>query len=78
MRHVNAAESLWCLHVVGPDDIFAMPSRDEAVRQAIALRAAIAEAVTVTGVHCEPQAIEWPFSAQAHAEDLALGEARYG
>ena len=41
----NNNESVWCVHVQGPDDVLPAGSRHDAMRQAHALNAAFVEAI---------------------------------
>jgi hypothetical protein len=63
--------TLWCVRVTGPDEVHAMPSREEAD--------ATAKTWTIywqrhgwdeLGAIVEP----WPWSAESHAADLAKQE----
>lgn len=68
---------LWCVHVIGPDNVFAMASEEAAQLAATELNAAFAETVRVTNIDCRAVAEPWPYSADSHAADLAEGEARF-
>jgi len=60
----NEREALWAIHVAGPDDIYAMPSREEASLQAkIFNSASVTGAIVVT-------VVEWPYTAEAHAANM--------
>lgn len=72
---------LWCMHVLGPDNVYAMATQADAAATCAALNAEIA----ATGLVSDPGApdieavvAQWPHSASSHAEDLALGDSRYG
>jgi hypothetical protein len=73
--------TLWCMHVVGPDDVYAMPSMDAAAEACAALNASIAASGLVGAPGApdiEALVAEWPHSASSHADDLAMGDSRYG
>jgi hypothetical protein len=61
------------MHIIGPDDFHAAASREEAERMVHNFDAAMAAAKR------EPLAravvAEWPWSAEAHAEDLPKSQA---
>lgn len=64
--------TLWCLHIPGPDDVFAAPDRATADRWAEQHNAALDRACrhwpsreAMTG-----GVIEYPWSAERHAEDV--------
>jgi hypothetical protein len=71
-------ERLWCMHVIGPDDVHAAPDQQTAQAWADELNASIARRMS----EMEPdedtpsvraEAAEWPWSPEAHAENLAKG-----
>ena len=63
---------LWCVHIHGPDEVHAMPSRAAALERANELN-------EIFGQHPHEEGdpimravvIEWPHSANAHKQDLA-------
>ena len=71
---------LWAMHVPGPDDVFAMAS-EEAAHAAVAehnkavAEMGLAERFGMTQDQVSARVIEWPHSAESHAESLASGEA---
>lgn len=71
---------LWAMHVPGPDDVFAMAS-EEAAHSAVAehnkavAEMWLAERFGMTPEQVSACVIEWPHSAESHAESLASGEA---
>jgi hypothetical protein len=76
------SEILWCCHVRGPDDVIAAPNYDEAVKLADEINAMDLQ----IAMKCEPfelltRAVPaiWPWSAEAHAENLldAKAQAEY-
>lgn len=53
---------LWCMHAIGPDDVFAAPSKEEAERAAAWYNERFKDAPEVRFA-----AIPWPHSADSHA-----------
>lgn len=67
----NANLRLWCVHVLGPDDVMAAPSHDAAVVHARELNKAVFSRVEPhDDVLCFAYAAPWPYSADSHAESL--------
>ena len=66
------ADSLWCVHIIGPDDVYAAPNEAEAKRAAAWMTKFWAElnpedaALRVVGF----EAIPWPHSPESHAESV--------
>lgn len=72
----NANLTLWCVHVLGPDDLHAMPTHEAAVMSAREMNYALySKAATRTDddVLCFAYAAPWPHSKEAHAGALAGG-----
>ncbi|HRH14641.1 MAG TPA: hypothetical protein PK225_09805 [Azonexus sp.] len=68
----NANLTLWCVHVLGSDDVMAAPSHDAAVVHAHELNKALhGRATSPNDVLCFAYAAPWPHSAAAHAEAVA-------
>lgn len=70
----NANLTLWCVHVLGPDDLHAMPTHEAAVVSAREMNHALYSKVvarTDDDVLCFAYAAPWPHSADAHAGSLA-------
>lgn len=65
----NANLVLWCVHVLGPDDVLAAPSHDAAATHAHELNKALFSRV---GQHddvlCFEYAAPWPHSKDDHAK----------
>lgn len=67
---------LWCLHVLGPDDLHAAPSKEEAERVAREMTATYrGTAAAEEGLKF--QAAAWPWSAASHAEDVKLWDGKF-
>ena len=68
----NADLTLWCVHVLGPDDIYAAPCHGAAVVHARELNKAVIGRVKdrENDVLCFSYAAPWPHSKEGHAEDL--------
>jgi hypothetical protein len=65
----NANLLLWCVHVLGPDDVLAAPSHDAAATHAHELNKAVLGRVSAPDdVLCFAYAAPWPYSAEAHTE----------
>jgi len=64
---------LWCIHVEGPDDMIAMPSKETAERDAEIMnngwRGRRDPSPNDPGFNAV--AVEWPYSAEQHAEDMS-------
>ena len=67
----NANLTLWCVHVLGSDDVMAAPSHDAAVVHAHELNKAVhGRASSPDDVLCFAYAAPWPHSASDHADDM--------
>lgn len=66
----NANLTLWCVHILGPDDVLAAPSHDAAVVHAHELNKALHSRASrpVDDVLCFAYAAPWPHSKEAHAD----------
>ena len=79
-------DPLWCVHVPGPDELWAEPSYAAAVATADRFNAMVRRklAEQALGENDPPLAsllavvTLWPGSAESHAAELARGDARYG
>jgi hypothetical protein len=68
----NANRVLWCVHVIGPDDLYAEPSHAAAVASAERLNRDLWWRPNAPDdVTCFAFADTWPWSEQSHAEALA-------
>lgn len=73
---VEPDETLWAMHVMGPDDIIAMPDRETAQERADEVNAIVAQLKTRPGASdldpgISAAVIEWPGTPQEHADELA-------
>ena len=67
---------LWCVRVLGPDELHAMPSYDVAEQNVAELVAVLfTERTAALDVLCLPVVAAWPYSPKAHREDLKLWRA---
>lgn len=69
----NADLTLWCVHILGPDDVLAAPCHEAAVIQARVFNQSlfgIKVSPKLDDVLCFAYAAPWPHSKEAHAEDL--------
>ena len=65
----NADLVLWCVHVLGPDDVHAAPSHEAAAVHARELNKALHRKPDAPNdVLCFAYAAPWPHSQEAHAE----------
>lgn len=62
------ADELWCLHILGPDDVHPAPSREHAERAAAAFNERFGPLATKDDVLMEAVAAPWPHDAESHAE----------
>ena len=68
----NANLVLWCVHVLGPDDVYAAASHADAVAEAAKLNDALwSRDNSPDDVLCFAFADMWPWSDDRHAADLA-------
>lgn len=73
----SKGEGLWCLHILGPDDIHAAPSKEHAERAAERFNEIYGPVAASAGVMCRAVAAPWPHSPESHAEDVGLFEANW-
>lgn len=64
-------ETLWCLHILGPDDVYPAPSRAYAEVAADVHNARFRKISKESGVMCEAIVAPWPHDAESHARGLA-------
>ncbi|MEA9653040.1 hypothetical protein ABFU65_12205 [Xanthomonas campestris pv. raphani] len=66
-------EPLWCMHILGPDDVHAAPSKAHAEKAAAALNAFHAARAEQSEHHPKVEAVvaPWPHSVESHAESVA-------
>ena len=67
---------LWCVHLIGPDDVIAYPDQQSAEREATLINEALERRAVAHKGNANwptPRAVAkiWPWSAEAHAADLA-------
>lgn len=67
----NANLVLWCVHLIGPDDIYAEPSHAIAVAKAEELNRTIqASPKHPNDILCFAYADMWPYTAAQHAQAI--------
>lgn len=67
----NANLTLWCVHIIGPDDVLAAPSHDAAVVHAHELNKTLHRRLgTPNDIMCFAYAAPWPHGVEAHAESV--------
>lgn len=68
----NADLTLWCVHMLGPDELMAAPSHAEAAQHAAELNAALhGRSNAPDDVLCFAYAAPWPHTPETHSDDLA-------
>lgn len=76
-NEITDEPKLWAMHVPGPDDVFAMES-EAAARDAVAehnkavAEMGLAERFGMTPEQVSARVIEWPHSAESHAESVGV------
>lgn len=69
----NANHMLWCVHVMGPDDVYAEATHASAVASATKLNNALwSRPDAPDDVICFAYADIWPWSADEHTKSLAM------
>lgn len=69
----NANLTLWCVHILGPDDVLAAPYHEAAVVHARELNKAVHRRQgpeDVKDILCFAYAAPWPHDPEGHAEDV--------
>jgi hypothetical protein len=67
----NANLVLWCVHILGPDDVIAAPSHDAAAVHARELNKTLHSRVGAPeDVLCFAYAAPWPHSPEDHADGV--------
>ncbi len=65
----NADLTLWCVHVLGPDDVLAAPCHEAAAVRAREMNKAFHRDIKrVDDILCFAYAAPWPHSKKNHAE----------
>lgn len=65
----NANLTLWCVHILGPDDVIAAPSHEAAAVHARELNKAVhGRRSSPDDILCFAYAAPWPYSREDHAE----------
>jgi hypothetical protein len=75
-----SVSKLWAILILGPDDVFAMESESAAYTAAdehnsVVKAMGLGARFNMTDEQLAAQVIEWPHSAESHAESLTSGEA---
>ena len=68
---LEALEGPWCVHVQGPDDLLAMPSKDAADLEAAKINKRVGRDWEPGDPEINAIATIWPYSVEAHAVALA-------
>lgn len=64
------ATDLWCMHILGPDDVHAAPSKFHAEKAAAAFNERFGPISKETDVMCRAVVEPWPHSPESHAADV--------
>lgn len=65
------SEPLWCLHVLGMDDVHPAPSKAHAEKAAAWHNEQFKDQAARLGISIEAKVVPWPHSAESHAAGLA-------
>lgn len=63
--------TLWCLHVMGVDELYPAPSRAHAEKAADAHNAMFKERAARSGINLDAVVVPWPLGAESHAAGVA-------
>ena len=70
-RQPVGQEPLWCLHVLGMDDVHPAPSKAHAERAAAWHNEQFKDQAARLGISIEAKVVPWPHSAESHAAGVA-------
>lgn len=70
-RQPVGQEPLWCLHVLGMDDVHPAPSKAHAEKAAAWHNEQFKDQAARLGISIEAKVVPWPHSAESHAADVA-------
>lgn len=65
------SEPLWCLHVLGMDDVHPAPSKAHAEKAAAWHNEQFKDQAERLGISIEAKVVPWPHSAESHADGVA-------
>jgi hypothetical protein len=65
------SEPLWCLHVLGMDDVHPAPSKAHAEKAAAWHNEQFKDQAARLGISIEAKVVPWPHSAELHADGVA-------
>ncbi|UQA71923.1 hypothetical protein K1516_07385 [Stenotrophomonas maltophilia] len=65
------SEPLWCLHVLGMDDVHPAPSKAHAEKAAAWHNEQFKDQAARLGISIEAKVVPWPHSAESHADGVA-------
>ncbi|MET4675893.1 MULTISPECIES: hypothetical protein [unclassified Luteibacter] len=71
------SNELWCVHIEGPDDVIAMPSRAAAETVAKKINADFADSKAKHGVTIKATAKRYTHGAESHQRNLAENYSDY-
>jgi hypothetical protein len=64
-------KELWCVHFIGPDDLFAAPNKEAAEERVVAYNEWIERTPMMRYCGMKAEAQVWPWTPEGHTESLA-------
>lgn len=64
------SDTLWAVHVIGPDELYPMPSGVIALRCVRQLRDDVAISAAKWGIRASLEVCQWPHSAESHSQGI--------
>ena len=63
-------KELWCVHIIGPDDLYAAPSKAEAEERVAAQNDWINNDPKLRDSGIQAEVLLWPYTPASHAENI--------
>jgi len=63
-------KELWCVHIIGPDDLYAAPSKEEAEERVAAQNDWINNDPKLRESGIQAEVLIWPYTSESHTESL--------
>lgn len=63
-------KELWCVHIIGPDDLYAAPSKEEAEERVAAQNEWINSDPKMRDYGIKAELLPWPYTPESHADSL--------
>ena len=63
-------KELWCVHIIGPDDLYAAPSKEEAEERVAAQNDWINNDPKLRESGIQAEVLIWPYTSESHADSL--------